>query len=186
LADICDLMERLDIPRGAFVATHINRSPELLEMAAACGRRGMILDITGNISKKEMIPAHRALALLLEKGVPLENITFSSDSGAAFIFEGQKGILPVDICLTELRRAVTTGGDLSTNLKPLTSTPAGIYKLPKKGRLAVGMDADILLFDGTFDLQAVYVKGRPLFEKGRTLARGWVEEALLENLEGAD
>ncbi|MBE6585540.1 MAG: N-acetylglucosamine-6-phosphate deacetylase [Ruminococcaceae bacterium] len=59
-----------------------------------------------------------------------------------------------------LRVAVHEAGiPLTDAVKMLTATPAGIMKLPGKGRLARGMDADLAVFDDEMRVQRVFVKG---------------------------
>jgi beta-aspartyl-dipeptidase (metallo-type) len=50
---------------------------------------------------------------------------------------------------------------LEAVLPALTATPAAIWGLPRKGRLAVGADADLLLLSPrTFAIEAVIADGR--------------------------
>ena len=59
-----------------------------------------------------------------------------------------------------LRVAVHEAGiPLTDAVKMLTATPAGIMKLPGKGHLARGMDADLAVFDDEMRVQRVFVKG---------------------------
>ena len=51
------------------------------------------------------------------------------------------------------------GISLPDAVKMMTLTPARIMGLTNKGRLAVGMDADIAVFDEDIRIQAVFAKG---------------------------
>ena len=184
LLDIVDLLDEMLIPPSAFVATHINRSPALLKNAAECGKRGLILDLSGNIPQHGMIPASRALKMLLDEGVPSSCITFSSDSGAAYAFDGQQGILPVDVCINELRAMVREQGlSLTQALEPLTINPARVYRLDtRKGSLETGKDADLVFLDEELRVDTVIARGKCMLAGCRPVVRGRLEEPLLENL----
>ena len=184
LSMVCDLMEEMLVPPHLFVATHINRKEEIMRDAIACGKRGMTLDISGNIPQAGMIPPSRALKTMLDAGVPLENITFSSDSGAFHDHGDYSEILPVDVCAKELARMVQAEGiPLETALAPLTSTPARIYKLSKKGALKTGNDADVMLLDDDLKVDTVLTKGRVLVQAKKPVVRGRLEQHILDLLQ---
>ena len=179
LSDVCDALEELMIPKQHFIATHINRSMEILEDAISCAKRGMIFDLTGNVPMSSSIPASRAFRIMLDAGVPLENITFSSDSGAFHTDNGHDVILPVDVCIKELQRMVNDERiTLSDALTTLTANPARLYGLDNsKGCLEAGKDADIMLLDSALNVDTVMAKGRVLVSAGRPVVRGRLEEA---------
>ena len=173
---VCDMMEEQLIPKRHFVATHINRGPKVLEDAIVCAKRGMILDLTGNVPNSGSIAASSALRIMLDAGVPLENITFSSDSGAYNNERGCDVILPVDVCIKELQLMVNNEGICMTDaLATVTTNPARLYCLDGKGSLEPGMDADVLLLDETLNINTVIARGRILVKKGNPLIRGRLE-----------
>lgn len=51
------------------------------------------------------------------------------------------------------------GADIVSAVKMLTETPAGILSLPEKGKLKIGCDADLAVFDENIDVKAVFVNG---------------------------
>ena len=176
---VCTMMEEKMIPMRHFIATHINRSPEVLDDAIACGKRGMILDLTGTIpNEPESIPASKAFRMMLEAGVPVENITLTSDAGPYLVMDGKDAILPVDVCAKELQLMVKKEKlTLSEALAPLTINPARIYSLDStKGSLAPGKDADILLLDESLSVDTVIAKGNTLVKAGKPVIRGRMEE----------
>jgi beta-aspartyl-dipeptidase (metallo-type) len=184
LLDVADLLDEMAVPGEAFVATHVNRSPEVLSDAILAGKRGLVLDLTGNVPKYEKVPPAKALHMMLDQGIPLKNITFSSDSGAAYEFDGVRGVLPVDVCVNDLRAMVREEKiPLPTALATLTTNPARIYRLDaKKGSLAAGKDADVVLLDEDFHVDTVIARGKTLVRGGRPVVRGRLEEPLLEML----
>ena len=59
-----------------------------------------------------------------------------------------------------VRVAVKEAGiSLPDAVRMMTLTPARIMGLTNKGRIAVGMDADLVVFDGDIQVKSVFVKG---------------------------
>ncbi len=73
-----------------------------------------------------------------------------------------------------VREAVQQEGvPLETALRAITTNPARILKLRAKGRLAAGLDADVVLLDArTLEVRTVIAKGRLLMKSGKLMARG--------------
>jgi beta-aspartyl-dipeptidase (metallo-type) len=131
---------------------------------------------------EEIKPA-TALRLLIEAGVPVEHITFTSDAcGSLPGFDPVTGELVKletglpSANLRELRDAVITEKiPLETALKVLTLNPAKILKLKQKGKIEPGMDADILLLDGELNIHSVFALGTRVIENGVLLKKGTYE-----------
>ncbi len=56
--------------------------------------------------------------------------------------------------------ALETGIPLTSAVRMLTETPAKIMKLSHKGRIARGMDADLVVFDDEITVKDVFAKGQ--------------------------
>ena len=141
-----------------FVPTHCNRNDYTLEYAKEYGKKGGLVDITTSsypyFPEYEVKPS-KCLKILTDAGVPLENITFTSDAcGSLPGFDAQGNLVKLEMGmpsanLRELMDAVNEEGwPLEKAVKVLTSNPADIFKLKNKGRIAVGKDADIVLLKG--------------------------------------
>lgn len=79
---IYDIVENTEWNFRQFLPTHINRNACIFEDAKSYGKNGPI-DITTSsypYYPDEEVKPSRALKILLESGVPLSNITFSSDA----------------------------------------------------------------------------------------------------------
>ena len=59
-----------------------------------------------------------------------------------------------------IRTCVQAGISLEEAVKMLTLTPARLMGLPNKGRLEVGCDADIVIFDEDIEMKAVILQGQ--------------------------
>jgi beta-aspartyl-dipeptidase (metallo-type) len=150
--------ERHPMPRSQWLPTHINRHGGLLAQGARWALAGGSVDLTtsttpGFIAAGE-VPAAEALAQLLAAGVPLARITLSSDGQASLPqFDAEGRLLALDVApiasLLECIRALVREHRLSLSdaLTAATATPARVWGLPRKGRLAVGADADVVLLD---------------------------------------
>ena len=92
--------------------------------------------------------------MMLDEGVPIENITFSSDGQGSLPSFNRNGELiglqvgSVSSLYNEVRDAVLNEGiSLEAALQVITLNPANVLKLPNKGRIQEGTDADIVLLD---------------------------------------
>lgn len=176
--------EQSELPLKQFYPTHINRNTHILEDAKTYGKEGW-LDLTA--SSYEVFPdievkPGKAIRALLEAGVPLEHITMTSDANGSLPDFDEKGNLrrlafgkPVSV-LNELRDAVLQEQlPLEKAVRIVTRNPATILKLPGKGQIAKGMDADLLLLDDGLHLQTVIAKGQLMMHEGKLLAKGTYE-----------
>lgn len=178
-APLYQLAAQTMIPLKQFLPTHINRNEWIFKDAAEYGKKGL-LDITTSsypyFADEEIKPS-RALKILLEEGVPLEHITFSSDAcGSLPSFDPLTGDLkkldrglPISN-LNELRDAVFQEKiPLEKALKVLTQNPARVFKLPHKGFIREGADADLLIFNKDLELQYVIAQGQLWMENGKII-----------------
>jgi beta-aspartyl-dipeptidase (metallo-type) len=116
----------------------------------------------------EEIKPSVALKLLLESGVPIKHITFTSDVCGSFSgFDPESGKLIriemglPDSILRKIKEAVTEDGiPLEIALRVATSNPADILKLTGKGYFRENLGADILILDADFKIVHLMANGK--------------------------
>ncbi|MBN2345570.1 MAG: beta-aspartyl-peptidase [Candidatus Aminicenantes bacterium] len=164
-----------------FLPTHCNRTRAVFAAAKKYARKGYI-DLTASsfpFYTHEEIKPSAALRELLRARVPLEHVTVSSDGGGSFPDFDEQGNLrrlavgrPKAI-FSELIDAVRQERiPLEKALPPVTSNVAAILKLPRKGRIAVGMDADLLALDDRDRIHGLLAGGRWLIRDGKAVLPG--------------
>jgi beta-aspartyl-dipeptidase (metallo-type) len=176
-------VEQSDLTFAQFLPTHCNRTHSVLEEAKKYGLNGCV-DITSYPGKagKDAVDAAEAIMDLLGNGVPVENITTTSDGcGSMPVFDEKgnylrMGIGSPDAIFTTFKKLVNTF-DLSWEkaLKMVSTNPATVYKLQGKGRLQPGKDADILLLDDRAELQYLMANGEMMIRAGHLLKKGTFE-----------
>ena len=172
LALLEEVATRHPVPRTQWLPTHANRHAALLDDAMRWIEAGGYADLTTSTTAALLeageVPAARALARMLEAGLPVERITLSSDGQASLPHFGADGrlidlqVASVGSLLDCLREAVNACGvPLEVALQAATSTPAAVWGLPSKGRLVPGADADVLLLDReSLALRMTIARGR--------------------------
>lgn len=184
-APIDEVVGRSELKYTQFLPTHCNRNNHIFEDAGKYGRKGYI-DLTTSAwpyFPDEEIKPSTALRLLLEAGVPLQNITFSSDAcGSLPSFDEDGKLVKLETGLPssglrELKDAVNNEKlPVETAIRVMTSNPASILKLPRKGFLLAGMDADILFLNRGMEMVHLMAMGRWAVKDGQVKIKGSYEK----------
>lgn len=75
------------------------------------------------------------------------------------------------------RLLLQAGLTMEDSIKVVTSNPARRAGLQRsKGRLDVGMDADLLILNRDLGIDSMLARGRLMVDRGKVLTRGTVEE----------
>ncbi len=159
-----------DIPLTQFYPTHMNRNQQLVEQGFAFLQAGGWIDFTTSTTPQELaageVQCARALLQAWQLGLDCSRITFSSDANASLpLFDDQQqfiglGIGRIGSLLEEVVAAVRLGVPLPVALSVATTNPARVLKLPQKGEITVGKDADLVLLDKeTLAVRAVMSRG---------------------------
>jgi beta-aspartyl-dipeptidase (metallo-type) len=160
-------IQTCEIPARVFNPTHVNRNKPLFEQAIALSRHGCYIDATafpdGHVEPG--ISAAKAFLQFRAAGGDTDRFTISSDGGGclpAFDRDGNLTRFGVGLSQTlpdTLAELVRADVPLQDALAPLTSNVADLLKLRQKGRLAAGMDADILVLGMDLSVQDVMARG---------------------------
>jgi beta-aspartyl-dipeptidase (metallo-type) len=165
LAPIRHLLDSYDVRPECLYASHVERNSELLLEAAAITRRGVFVDIDTVEGGLE-----GSLRGFVDAGGDLNHLTVSSDAS----------ITPPRQRLEELRRCARSADwPLERLLPVVTRNVAAVLKLPRKGRIEVGADGDLLaLRRDTLEPHHVVAGGRVLMRDGVVTCR---ERFLMES-----
>ena len=181
------IVAETEIPVTQFWPTHVNRNPSLFEEGIAYAKAGGFVDFTTSTVPAFLedgeVPCGAGLRRMLEAGVDPSRVTFTSDGQGSLPVYGPGGLLRglqvgrVTSLFAAVRDAVRAEGmPLATALRTVTANPAGILKLGRKGALAAGADADLVLLDAaSLEIDGVIAKGRWLMRGREVLARGTFE-----------
>jgi beta-aspartyl-dipeptidase (metallo-type) len=179
-----EVVKNSELKYTQFLPTHCNRNDYIFEDSKTYGKTGYV-DITTSswpYFQDEEIKPSTGLRLLLEAGVPSTHITFSSDScGSLPGFDENGKLVKLEMGfpssnLLELADAVLQEKiPIETALKVLTSNVSTILKLPGKGFIAPGMDADLLFLHSGMEMVHLIAMGKLVVKDGVVIKKGSYE-----------
>lgn len=172
-----------------FYPTHINRNAAVLAAGFAFAKQGGVIDFTTSTTSYDLqhgeIAAAEALAQAISLGICSTQLTMSSDGNASLpIFSAQGELLGLEVgkvsSLWQSARSAVLDWQvpLATVLATVTSSPAAVLGLKQKGRLQVGLDADLLLIRrDDLSIASVYAKGKTMVHAGKAVIKGTFESS---------
>ena len=179
------VVERSMLKPRQFWPTHCNRNPHIFDDARAWGREGLV-DITASsypYYPDEEIKPSRAVRELVSSGVPLHHITMTSDAcGSLPEFDAQGRLVKLHTARPQalldemLDIAREEAMPFYEGLSVVTSNVADILRLPHKGRVCVGNDADLVVMDRSGALVHVIALGAMCMRDGKVVRKGTFEE----------
>jgi beta-aspartyl-dipeptidase (metallo-type) len=184
LALVREALDRTEIPPRTFHPTHVNRRRPLMEEAFALTARGVTADVTAfppQYAEGDEVTAADAVREYLAAGLAPERLTVSSDGGGCLPrFDWQGNPVGLDfatpLALADLLEELLAAGlPLERVLPPFTSNPATLLRLPGKGKIAPGADADLVALDAAGRVRDVWALGRRLLQDGRPVVVGTFE-----------
>lgn len=174
LEPIFEASEESEIPLTQFLPTHVGRNEDLLAQGIELVNQGGFIDVT---CPGELDGIGSSMERLVESGIPLSNVTLSSDSNGsmpefddegnligmsrgriASIFRTFAGLVKQDIL--SLPRALSL----------VTENPArrlGVFY--RKGSVEEGKDADLVVLDEELEPEGVFAGGQHLLAGKETL-----------------
>ncbi len=170
-----------------FYPTHMNRNRRVFEAGIEFAKKGGVIDFTTSTTDFDLqhgeVAAAAALAEALYLGIAPLQLTLSSDGNASLPLYNDDGELQglqvgqVRSLFQSMRDAVQRHHvPLAQALTSVTAAPAAVLGLQQKGRLAPGLDADlVLLRRDDLQIDSVIAKGRMLVQGGAALVKGTFE-----------
>ena len=174
-----------------FQATHGNYTEHTMSASVELAKAGCAVDLNPLLDPRagvaNAIGVHDALPRLLQAGVDPAMLTMSTDGNAnvpRLRADGSRG--PYVKNLGSLWAAITElvndiGLKLEGVLPLVTSNPARMLQLTRKGAIRTGADADLLVLDDTLDIVDVYAKGKRIVGGGFPLIESMYEHHLPES-----
>ena len=175
-----------ELPARVFHPTHVNRNKALFEEACALvGELGCTVDLTA-YPEGQKVPGWSAAEAVLryrQADLDADKLTLSSDGGGCLpCFNGAGEVESMAIgsshsLLETLRCLAAEGLSLDQMLPCVTSNVARLMRLPGKGVIAEGMDADLLVLDDQMQVQHLLAGDRWHIKNGRQEIQGSYESA---------
>ncbi|WP_420454623.1 beta-aspartyl-peptidase [Rubrivirga sp.] len=182
-----DMLRRVlaetEVPARALHPTHVNRCSGLFDEALALAVDGVTIDVTAfppAFATDDEVLAADAVMRFLESDLDPARLTVSSDGGGC-LPHFRDGVLErMDFATSGaladlLADLLARGVPLDRALLPFTSTPAAHLRLPRKGRITEGADADLVVLDDIGRPADVMALGRWHVRDGRPVVRGTFE-----------
>ncbi|UYO99304.1 beta-aspartyl-peptidase [Oceanotoga sp. DSM 15011] len=172
---ILQVVENTEIPITQFLPTHCARNPKVFEEALKYAKKGGYIDFTTSTTHKFLengeTKCSKALKIALEKNIPIENITFTSDGqGSLPKFDSKGNFIGLDIgksssLYEEVKNAIIKENiPIEKAIKVITENPAKILKLKNKGTIEEQKDADIVILDKDLEINTVISMGKIMIE----------------------
>jgi len=138
--------------------THVQRNAKLLREAIDLANAGAHVDM--DVVNEDLA---KWLDFYIENGGPLDRLTISSDTDSS----------TPDIYWEQLCGLVVKHGySLDFVLPLVTTNPARVLKLDKKGCLEAGKDADVLILSrDTLEIRDVIARGKRMIADGEPIVR---------------
>jgi len=179
------LLAETELPPRVFHPTHVNRRKALFEEACSLSRQRVTVDLTAFPVEEgeDAWSAAEGWERYHEAGCPPERITISSDGGGCLpVFDANGEMLSMDFATSAglpetLGELLGRGHPLERVLPAMTSNVARLLRLPGKGRIAAGCDADLVALGDRVDVRHVMANGRWMVQDGAPVRRGTFEAA---------
>jgi len=174
-----ELVKDYGFPIEHISPTHVTRTKELFDQAIEFAKLGGMIDITTGASK--YTAPYLSVLYALEQGVSIGNMTFSTDGHAGLSKTNSDGTIqvikaPINKNLKEVIDLIKLGNyPIEKAFQLITSNPAKNLGLKNKGKIEVGYDADLCVFDEQLNLTDVFANGKQCMLDGKIVVKGVFE-----------
>ncbi len=183
LQAVRDALSTSELPARVFNPTHVNRRKALFDEAIELAGRGCFIDITAFpvAENEDAWSAAEAVTRYLESGAPADRVTVSSDGGGCLPeFDEEGRLLRMDIgdpgaLADTLKVLLQSGIAAEIAIAPFSRNVARLLRLPQKGEIRVGADADLISLDQEFRINDVMARGCWHLRDGELHRRGRFE-----------
>jgi beta-aspartyl-dipeptidase (metallo-type) len=167
LSLIREALDTTELPARVFYPTHVNRRKALFDEAIAITARGCTIDITAFPVEEgeDAWSAEDALARYLDAGADRARVTISSDGGGCLpVFDETGAPVGLDYARADAIPAAFSallrrGRSMEEILPAFCTNAAQLLRLAHKGRVAEGMDADLIILDKNHMPRHVMARG---------------------------
>lgn len=176
-------LKTAEIPSRVYNPAHCNRRKALFDDSCKLTKKGCSIDV-GAFPVEEgedALWAHEAILKYYEKGFDRRMITVSSDSGGCLpTFNDRGEVVRMEVGTAKLiphalDELLKSGLALEDALPPFTTNAASLLRLPHKGRILAGCDADLIQLDDDNKIRSVMARGAWHVKDGEILRRGMFE-----------
>ncbi len=182
LALVRRALTETELPARVFHPTHVNRNRRLWEEAKSLGEgyagRGLHVDVSAFDAEDDAPSGGQALAEWVHAGLDPARLTLSSDGGGCLpTFDRDGGLLHMEVgssakLMEAVREAVALGLPFELALATCTVNVARLFRLARKGHVAVGADADLVVLTPDRHVRDVLAGGRWMVRAGAPVVRG--------------
>ena len=172
-----------ELPKRTFHPTHVNRNPNLWKEAMDLTKLGFTIDITAFPKAAGERGAGEYLAEYIDRGLPMNQLTLSSDGGGCLpTFDGdgvlvKMGIGSSSTLLESIREARALGAPLEKLLTTCTSNAAELFRFHGRGRIEKGNVADLVICSEALEVESTLAEGRFLVRDSSPTVRGVFESS---------
>lgn len=174
------MVKETEIPPTQVIPTHTSRNRHLFRQALDWLNLGGFIDLTTGPEPQdeEELSVFEALKQIKAANLPLSRVTVSSDSNGSLPVFNQQGEL-TGLTVANQKDFLQTFQQIwreniltrKEAIQVFSTNAAGFYKLPGKGKVQPGFEADLLLVNEAAELHYVFSRGKALMERGKLRAR---------------